>query len=66
VGEARTFVEKLRSMSDRPVSYVELPGAGHGFDLTDRARTDAVSNAIGLFFDCVARDRVEVPAVEVV
>jgi hypothetical protein len=52
-------------MSDRAVSYVELPGAGHGFDLTDGARTDGVSNAIGLFFDCVARDRVEVPAVEV-
>jgi hypothetical protein len=52
-------------MSDRPVSYVELPGAGHEFDLTDGARTDAVSNAIGSLFDCVARDRVEVPAVEV-
>jgi dipeptidyl aminopeptidase/acylaminoacyl peptidase len=65
VGEARTFVGKLRSMSGGPVNYVELPGAGHGFDLTDGARTDAVSKAIGLFFDCVARDRVEVPAVEV-
>ena len=57
VAEARTFVESLRSASDAPVSYVELPGAGHGFDLTDGARTGAVNNAIGLFLDCVARDR---------
>jgi acetyl esterase/lipase len=66
VEEARVFVDDLRSVSDAAVSYVELPGAGHGFDLTDGARTGAVNNAIGLFLDCVARNRLTAPAVKVV
>lgn len=65
VAEARTFVERLRSASDSAVSYVELPGAGHGFDLTDGVRTGAVNNAIGLFLD-VVRNRIAVGAAEVV
>ena len=39
VGEARAFVDKLRSVSAATVGYVELPGVGHGFDLVDGART---------------------------
>ena len=39
VAQARSFVERLRSISRSIVSYVELPGAGHGFDMTDGART---------------------------
>lgn len=57
VGEARTFVERLRSVAHGPVSYVELPGAGHGFDLTDGVRTGAVNNAIGLFLACLVGKR---------
>jgi acetyl esterase/lipase len=57
VGEARTFVEKLRSSSGNRVSYVELPGAGHGFDLTDGPRTGTVNTAIGLFLNSIARNR---------
>lgn len=57
VGEARAFAEKLRSVSDSQVSYVELPGAGHGFDLTDGPRTGAVNTAIGLFLNSIARNR---------
>jgi acetyl esterase/lipase len=57
VGQARSFVEKLRSVSRSVVSYVELPGAGHGFDLTDGARTGAMSTAIGLFLGQIYRNR---------
>ena len=41
VEQARSFVEQLRAVSRSMVSYVELPGAGHGFDMTDGARTGA-------------------------
>jgi acetyl esterase/lipase len=51
VGEARQFVERLRDASSNPVGYVELPGAGHGFDLTDGTRTSAAVRAIGLFLN---------------
>jgi acetyl esterase/lipase len=51
VGEARQFVERLRDTSSNPVGYVELPGAGHGFDLTDGTRTSAAVRAIGLFLN---------------
>ena len=57
VAQARSFVERLRSISRSVVSYVELPGAGHGFDMTDGARTGATSTAIGLFLDHVYRNR---------
>lgn len=65
VGEAQEFVQRLRAVSDDAVNYVELPGAGHGFDLTDGARTGAVNNAIGLFLD-VVRQRAALPVAEVV
>ena len=35
VVQARSFVERLRAVSRSVVSYIELPGAGHGFDMTD-------------------------------
>ena len=57
VAQARSFVERLRGVSRSLVSYVELPGAGHGFDLTDGARTGAMSTAVGLFLDQVHRNR---------
>jgi acetyl esterase/lipase len=57
VEQARSFVERLRSTSRSVVSYVELPGAGHGFDLTDGARTGATSTAIGLFLGQIYRNR---------
>ena len=43
VQQARDFVEKLRSVSRALVGYVELPGAGHGFDMTDGARTGSMA-----------------------
>jgi acetyl esterase/lipase len=57
VAQARSFVERLRSISRSVVSYVELPGAGHGFDMTDGARTGATSTAVGLFLGQVYRNR---------
>jgi acetyl esterase/lipase len=35
VWEARKFHHALRAVSDNPVEYVEIPRAGHGFDLVD-------------------------------
>jgi acetyl esterase/lipase len=57
VGEARAFVHKLRSVSAATVGYAELPGVGHGFDLTDAARTGAVVAGIGLFLRQIHQDR---------
>ena len=57
VGEARAFVDKLRSVSAATVGYVELPGVGHGFDLIDAARTGAVVAAIGRFLRQIHQDR---------
>ncbi|MEO8815779.1 MAG: alpha/beta hydrolase, partial [Mycobacterium sp.] len=56
VQQARDFVERVRAVSHSPVGYLELPGAGHGFDLTDGARTGAMATAIGLFLNQVHRD----------
>lgn len=66
VAQARSFVERLRGISRSLVSYIELPGAGHGFDMTDGARTGAVSTAIGLFLNHVHRNRSLMKAKEVI
>ncbi|MGB8407513.1 MAG: alpha/beta hydrolase [Mycobacterium sp.] len=59
VQQARDFVQELRSVSESAVSYVELPGAGHGFDMTDGARTGTMATAIGLFLSEVHRNQAE-------
>jgi acetyl esterase/lipase len=56
VQQAREFVEKLRMVSRAKVGYLELPGAGHAFDMTDGARTGAAATAIGLFLNEVHRN----------
>ncbi|WP_304106267.1 alpha/beta hydrolase [Mycolicibacterium bacteremicum] len=56
VAQARSFVDRLKATSDAPVSYVEFPGAGHGFDMTDGARTGAMAKAIGLFLNQIHRN----------
>ena len=63
VGEARSFVERMRAVSKNSVGYVELPGAGHGFDLTDGTRTSAAVRASGLFLEHAYRTRPQTPAV---
>ncbi|RAU97290.1 alpha/beta hydrolase [Mycolicibacter senuensis] len=57
VAQARAFADRLRAVSRSKVGYLELPGAGHGFDLTDGSRTGAMSTAIGLFLNQIHRDR---------
>lgn len=57
VEQARGFVDRLRAVSRSTVGYLELPGAGHGFDLIDGARTGAMATAIGLFLNEIHRTR---------
>lgn len=56
VAQARDFVGQLGAVSRSRVSYLELPGAGHGFDLTDGRRTGTANVAIGSFLDETHRD----------
>ena len=57
VAQARSFVERLRAVSHSVVSYIELPGAGHAFDMIDGARTGSMATAIGLFLNQIHRNR---------
>jgi acetyl esterase/lipase len=66
VAQARSFVERLRAVSRSVVSYIELPGAGHGFEMTDGARTGSVATAIGLFLNHIHRNRSLMKAKEVI
>lgn len=66
VPQARDFVERLRSASRSAVSYLELPGAGHAFDMTDGARTGAMATAIGLFLNHIHREHQAIPAKDVI
>jgi acetyl esterase/lipase len=66
VAQARSFVERLRAVSHSVVSYVELPGAGHAFDMIDGARTGSMATAIGLFLNQIHRNRTLVGAKEVI
>ena len=51
VGEAQTFVEKLRETVHEPVVYAELPGAQHAFDIFPSVRTAHVIRAIERYVD---------------
>jgi acetyl esterase/lipase len=62
VQQARDFVTTLRNVSRAVVGYIELPGAGHGFDMTDGARTGTMATAIGLFLNDVRRNQTMVGA----
>ena len=66
VREAKAFVDRLRAVSHSPVAYIELPGATHGFDLTDAARTGTVVSAIGLFLGHIHRTRPKNPVGEAI
>lgn len=60
VEQARAFVDRLRRVSSAEVGYLELPGAGHGFDMTDGARTGTAVTAIGLFLNQIHRSSAKV------
>ncbi len=66
VAQARSFVERLRAASHSVVSYMELPGAGHAFDMIDGARTGSMATAIGLFLNQIHRNRTLIRAKEVI
>ena len=66
VQQARSFVERLRAVSRSAVGYVELPGAGHGFDIIDGVRTASMATAVGLFLNQIHRDRTQTPAKHVI
>ncbi|BBX75351.1 alpha/beta hydrolase [Mycobacterium shinjukuense] len=59
VAQARSFVERLRAVSRSQVCYLELPGAGHAFDLLDGARTAPVAHAIALYLNQIHRTRTQ-------
>ncbi|MCV7080805.1 alpha/beta hydrolase, partial [Mycolicibacterium insubricum] len=62
VQQARDFVAALRSVSTSMVGYAELPGAGHGFDMTDGVRTPVMATAVGLFLEQVRRQPADLAA----
>jgi acetyl esterase/lipase len=66
VEQARSFVERLRAASHSMVGYLELPGAGHGFDLVDGERAGAAAHATSLFLSQVYRTRAQFGAKEVI
>jgi acetyl esterase/lipase len=66
VEQARSFVERLRAASHSLVGYLELPGAGHGFDLIDGERAGVAAHATSLFLNQVYRTRTEIGAKEVI
>ncbi len=57
VEQARSFVDRLRAVSHSMVGYLELPGAGHGYDLFDGERAGAAAHAISLFLNHVHRTK---------
>ena len=66
VEQARSFVERLRAVSHSMVGYLELPGAGHGFDLIDGERAGVMAHATSLFLNQVYRSRTPLGAKEVI
>ena len=57
VEDARAFAARLRSASDGPVVYAELPHAQHTFDLLHSVRCEAVVDAVEAFADWSASRR---------
>ena len=66
VEQARSFVERLRAVSHSIVGYLELPGAGHGFDLIDGERACVTAHASALFLNQVYRAKAQIGAKEVI
>ncbi|HKI42438.1 MAG TPA: alpha/beta hydrolase [Mycobacterium sp.] len=66
VEQAHSFVERLRAVSHSTVGYLELPGAGHGFDLLDGHRAGIAAHATSLFLNHVHRTKTQIAAKEVI
>jgi acetyl esterase/lipase len=52
--DARTFVDRLRAVSEQPVGYAELPGTQHNFDFFHSLRCHRVNDAIARFTEITA------------
>jgi acetyl esterase/lipase len=66
VDQARSFGERLRGVSHAKVGYLELPGAGHAFDLIDGERAGEMAHATALFLNQVYRSKTQIGAKEVI
>jgi len=66
VEQAQSFVQRLRAVSRSTVGYLELPGAGHGFDLIDGERAGVAAHATSLFLNHVYRTKTQIGAKEVI
>lgn len=66
VEQARGFVERLKAVSHSTVGYLELPGAGHGYDLVDGERAGVAAHAASLFLNQVYRTKSRIGAKEVI
>jgi acetyl esterase/lipase len=58
---ARTFVQRLRTVSRSPVAYAELPLAQHAFDVVASLRCQATTSAVGDFLEAVRATRAAAP-----
>lgn len=66
VEEAREFRDALRARSRKPVEYVELPKAGHAFDLVDSSHARRSAVECTRFLESVYRDHAHRAACAVV
>jgi acetyl esterase/lipase len=53
VAEGRVFSSKLREVSRRPVVYLEMPGAEHGYDIVHSLRTEHTIEGVFAFLEWV-------------
>jgi acetyl esterase/lipase len=68
IEDARLFVERLREVSEEPVTYAELRGAHHAFDLFHSVRAKPVIESVERFFTAVHAMRdtaAELPEVDI-
>ncbi|MFZ1177031.1 MAG: alpha/beta hydrolase, partial [Mycobacterium sp.] len=66
VEQARSFVDRLRAVSHSMVGYLELPGAGHAYDLIDGERAGVAAHATALFLNHVYRTKTRIGTKEVI
>ena len=51
INDGRTFAQRLRRSSRKPVVFLELPGAEHGFDCMHSPRTEQVIDGVHRFLE---------------
>jgi|RhiMethySRZTD1v2_1073278.scaffolds.fasta_scaffold142923_2 acetyl esterase/lipase len=61
VDQARRFVARLREVSRAPVTYAELPGAQHAFEIFVSPRSAAAVSAVRRWCQSLAAQRLRAP-----